>query len=70
MMVLLDTDVLLDIALARPALTLPMNDIEDSFQTAAAVSWGADFIITCNLPGYKHAPVPAISPAAFLQKFI
>ena len=53
---------------AQRALALPMADIEDAFQAAAAVAWGADFIVTRNLPDYKRSPVPAISPAAFLKK--
>ena len=53
---------------ARHALALPMADIEDAFQAAAAFAWGADLIVTRNLPDYKRSPVPAISPAAFLKK--
>jgi len=53
---------------ARLALQLPMPDVEDSFQAAAALAWGADFIITRNLPDYRRSPVPAISPSAFLAK--
>lgn len=53
---------------ARVALGLPMTDVEDSFQAAAALAWKADFIITRNLPDYRRSPVPAISPADFLKK--
>ncbi len=53
---------------ARQALALPMPDVEDAFQAAAALAWKADFIITRNLPDYRNSPVPAISPAAFLKK--
>jgi len=53
---------------ARRALALPMRDLEDAFQSASALAWGADFIITRNLPDYRHSPVPALSPAAFLKK--
>lgn len=53
---------------ARRALALPMTDVEDAFQAAAAFAWGAEFIITRNLPDYKRSPVPAISPSAFLKK--
>ena len=53
---------------AQRALALPMKDLEDAFQAAAALAWGADFIITRNLPDYRHSPVPAIAPDAFLRK--
>lgn len=53
---------------ARRALALPMRDIEDAFQSASALAWGADFIITRNLPDYRHSPVRALTPAAFLKK--
>ena len=52
---------------ARLALGLPMSDVEDAFQAAAAVAWKADLIITRNLPDYRNSPVPAISPADFLR---
>jgi hypothetical protein len=53
---------------ARRALTLPMKDVEDAFQAASALAWGADFIITRNLADFRHSPVPALSPSAFLKK--
>lgn len=53
---------------AQRALALPMPDVEDALQAAAALAWGADFIITRNLPDYRRSPVPAISPAGFLKK--
>ncbi|GAA5130752.1 PIN domain-containing protein [Luteolibacter yonseiensis] len=53
---------------AARALALPMTDVEDAFQVAAALAWHADFIVTRNLPDYRHSPVTAISPADFLEK--
>jgi len=53
---------------AHRALGLPMSDVEDAFQSAAALAWSADFIITRNLPDYRRSPVPAISPSEFLKK--
>lgn len=52
---------------ARIAMGLPMVDVEDAFQSAAALAWKADFIVTRNLPDYRKSPVPAIAPAAFLK---
>ncbi len=52
---------------ARRALALPMSDVEDAFQAAAALAWSADFIVTRNLPDYRRSPVPAISPTDFLR---
>ena len=53
---------------AKWAVESPMTDLEDAFQTAAALSWKADFIVTRNLVDYRKSPVPAISPSAFLKK--
>ena len=53
---------------ARLALGLPMADLEDAFQAAAAVAWKADFVITRNLPDYRKSPVPAISAPEFLKR--
>ncbi|MEO8617115.1 MAG: PIN domain-containing protein [Luteolibacter sp.] len=59
---------LVETADARNALRLPMTDVEDAFQAAAAQSWKADFIITRNLTDYRKSPVPAMSPADFLER--
>lgn len=52
---------------ARRALALPMTDLEDAMQAAAALAWKADYIITRNLPDYRNSPVKAITPSAFLK---
>jgi predicted nucleic acid-binding protein len=53
---------------ARRALQLPMNDLEDAFQAAAALAWQADFIVTRNVRDYAKSPVPALTPVAFLRR--
>ena len=53
---------------ARRALELPMRDIDDAFQAAAALAWQADVIVTRNLADYRRSPVRALSPAAFLRQ--
>ena len=52
---------------AHRALDLPMKDLEDAMQAAAALAWGADCIITRNLVDYRRSPVPAVDPEKFLQ---
>jgi predicted nucleic acid-binding protein len=52
---------------ARVALCLPMNDLEDAFQAAAALAWKADFIVTRNVADYKKSTVKAVTPAAFIK---
>ena len=59
---------LLDTVDARRALALPMGDVEDAFQAAAAIAWQADFIVTRNTSDYRRSPVPALTPAAFLEQ--
>lgn len=53
---------------ARRALELPMSDIDDAFQAAAALAWQADVIVTRNLADYRRSPVRALSPVAFIKE--
>jgi len=52
---------------AKRALILPMTDLEDAFQVAAALSWQADMIVTRNLSDYRKSPIVALSPKNFLR---
>lgn len=54
---------------ARIAVNLPMADLEDALQAAAALACGADLIVTRNLADYRRSPVRAVSPAQFLKRF-
>ena len=49
----------------RRALGFPMKDLEDAMQAASALTFGARYIITRNLPDYRQSPVPALNPATF-----
>ena len=51
---------------ALRALQLPMKDLEDAMQAAAALAWEADYIVTRNLVDYRKSPIPAIGPKDFL----
>lgn len=50
------------------ALGLPMKDLEDAMQVAAALSFGARHLVTRNLPDYRRSPVPALAPQTFLKR--
>jgi predicted nucleic acid-binding protein len=52
------------------ALTLPINDFEDAVIAAVAKREKADYIVTRNEEDFKGSPVPAISPAMFLEQCI
>lgn len=73
MRILLDTDILLDVALKRAeffrdsAHVLEWAESEPG-QAAAALAFRGSFIVTRNLAHYKKSPVPAISPAKLLEK--
>ncbi len=54
---------------ARQAASFPMKDFEDALQAAAAVAFGASYIITRNAMHYRRSPVPAISPAQFVAEW-
>jgi predicted nucleic acid-binding protein len=51
------------------ALDLPMRDLEDALQVAAAMACGAQVIVTRNERDFKASPVPALNPEAFLRKY-
>ena len=53
---------------AQRALSLPMGDLEDTFQAAAALAWQADVIVTRNLADYRRSPVRALTPTAFMKE--
>lgn len=50
---------------ALQALAFPMADLEDALQAAAALAFGADWIVTRNLSDFRGSPVPALAPTAF-----
>jgi hypothetical protein len=54
---------------AMKAINYLMNDFEDALQAAAALAFGARFIITRNISDYRRSPVPAISPSVFIKDF-
>lgn len=49
------------------ALELEMPDLEDAMQAAAAVACRASRIVTRNTSDFTDSPVPAVTPAEFLQ---
>lgn len=53
---------------ARRALDLPMTDLEDALQAAAALAWDADAIVTRNTRDFRRSPVRALSPGMFLKQ--
>jgi predicted nucleic acid-binding protein len=53
---------------ARQALGLPMGDLEDALQAAAALAFDALFVVTRNSRDFKGSPIPAISPARFIKE--
>jgi predicted nucleic acid-binding protein len=55
--------------LARKALALRLNDLEDAMQVVVAEAVAADMIITRNLRDFSGSPVPAIRPEDFLARF-
>lgn len=54
-------------AAAQQAVGFPMKDLEDALQAAAALEFGASYIITRNTSHYRNSPVPALSPKEFLR---
>ncbi len=46
----------------KRALTLGFNDLEDAMQTATALLFGAQVIVTRNLADYRRSPIKAVRP--------
>lgn len=55
---------------ALRAIDPTLRDFEDALQVAAAEAFGASVTITRNLPHYRRAPIPALSPAQFLERYV
>lgn len=55
---------------AVQALQWPIADIEDMLQAAAALAFHAQRIVTRNVRDYRRSPVPALSPADFLKRYV
>jgi hypothetical protein len=53
---------------ALEALAFPMGDLEDALQSAAALAFGAEWIVTRNLSDFRGSPVPAIAPSEFAAR--
>ncbi len=51
------------------AAALGWADFEDAVQAVTAERIHADFILTRNLRDFRQSPVPAISPAEYLERF-
>ena len=47
---------------------LPLGDLEDAMQVAAAQECGAQYIATRNLRNFKSSPIPARTPAELLAE--
>jgi hypothetical protein len=52
----------------RFAASLPMADLEDAMQAAAARSCGARFVATRNTRDFTPSPIPALTPLEALEQ--
>ena len=57
-----------DSAALRYALSLPMADLEDAMQVAAARACGARHIVTRNVRDFGRSPIPATTPREALAQ--
>jgi predicted nucleic acid-binding protein len=51
----------------QAALDLGFADLEDAMQTAAAMLFGAQAIVTRNIRDYRHSPIKADTPESVLK---
>ena len=57
-----------DTAALRYAISLPMTDLEDAMQVAAARACGAEHIVTRNVRDFGRSPIPAMTPREALAQ--
>jgi hypothetical protein len=50
------------------ARTYPGNDFEDNLQIACAVEGLRDSVVTRDPNGFRHSPVPALTPAELIAR--
>ncbi len=69
MKILLDTNVVLDIALERQPFAHAATRIsyEDAVQSAAAVEAKIDVIVTRNKADYSNSPLTVLTPDEFVS---
>lgn len=46
--------------------SFPGSDLEDNLQIAVAITDGLEAIVTRDQTGFRHSPVPALSPSELL----
>jgi hypothetical protein len=46
---------------------LPLKDFEDALVASVAEVTGSNYIVTRNLSDFAGSPVPAVTPAEFLE---
>jgi hypothetical protein len=74
--ILLDTDILVDVALDRQPFCVaagewpPLQDFEDALQVAAARACGASFIATRNVKDFRNSPITAKTRQELVAEFI
>jgi predicted nucleic acid-binding protein len=51
----------------QAALDMGLADLEDAMQTAAAMLFGAQAIVTRNIRDYRHSPIKADTPESVLK---
>ena len=59
-----------DAFLLKVALTWGFADLEDAMEAAAAQRWKASFLVTRNVRDFRRSPIPALTPADFLRRFV
>ncbi len=77
MKIMLDVNVLIDYLQKREshyhysslAIKAVLQEAAIGFIPALAESSGCDYIVTRNVPDFKHSPIPAITPEEFIRKY-
>lgn len=57
-----------DRAVIEGARGLPGDDFEDNVQIASAMQASLDYIVTRDHEGFARSPIPALTPAAMLER--
>jgi predicted nucleic acid-binding protein len=54
----------------RQALMMQTPDVEDALQVGAAITFGADLVVTRDVSDYKRLPIKVITPSGFASQYL
>jgi predicted nucleic acid-binding protein len=67
MKILIDTNIIVDVALIRQALARDFKDFEDAIQYNAAIASQLDGVVTLNVKDFTDTTIPIYTPQKLIE---